>query len=247
MQGSLYRNWPENKEIFLLECLFKQGEGDRDFIIQTKIKADNEEQARIFGRKNCHDAVNFLEFCIGEQVDLDRNKEEISKKGDDTKHGLVAFRIIGTIISNSPLTKEQLIEIDKAQNNIMNTGTEDQLILIKSIHWWALGKRESDNIDRFIKLWIALEILVEGKGDKLVKKVKKKLIKLYPSYDEEKIRQLVGRVYGMRGDIIHKGFREPLEVIKHVQHLEATLEDLLSLRLKMKFKELTEEYLNSSG
>jgi len=246
MKGNLYRAWPENKEIILINCNFNPGKKKRDFIVKTQIKASNKNEARILGKRNCYDSVNLLEFCIGEKIKLDNNFEEINNMTEDKKesnvHLLSKLEIVNEL---STLTDKQLKEIKKVQKKLLNTEKEKKLILIKSLHWWALGKRESDNIDRFIKLWIALEVLVEGRGKKVVNKVKEDLRKLYPYFDQTNGNELVGKIYGMRGDIVHKGFRDPRDVMEKTLQLETIFEDLLNLHLNTKFKELTKVYLTN--
>lgn len=244
MKGKLYRNWPENKEIVLINCIFKPGINKRNFSIQTNIKANDKKEACILGKEICKDAVNLLEFCIGEKVELSNKFKEIKEiselKTDGIANPLCGFEIV----RDEPLTSEQLEKIEEVQSTLLIAEEEQKLIIIKSLHWWSLGKRESDNIDRFIKLWIALEVLVEGEGEKVVNKVTKDLKELYSSFDQRGGKELVGRIYGMRGNIVHRGFRDPRDVMEKTQQLEAILEDLLSLHLNTKFKGLTREYLN---
>lgn len=167
MKGNLYRPWPENENIPLLNCTFKPGKDDRDFFVQTEVKAKNEEEAKIMGKDECKDAVNIFKLCINEEVFLDINRNVIKNKKEPLTHGTADLLGKVTIIRDSPVSSEQLNEIAKAQK-VINNSVDKYEILKKSIHWWAKGKKESDTIDCFIKLWISLEILVEGKGKRHV-------------------------------------------------------------------------------
>lgn len=242
MRGKLLRPWPKTETIKLLDCIFKPGPKKRDFFIQTEVYADEQENAKISGRRNCKDAINFFELIIQEQILLDNNYEEIKKENENSTQVSNYLPSKITITNPNLLSNSQIKEIKKAQNIINDLDEEQHEILIKSLHWWANGKREQDRIDQYIKFWIALEILVEGKGQKLVKKVKEQLIQLYPNSDEKNIRELVGRIFGLRGNIVHKGLREPQEVINYTRQLETILEDLLSSRLNLQFKVKAEKY-----
>lgn len=243
MRGKLLRPWPKTETIKLLNCIFKPEQKKRDFLVQTDVEAEDEENAKVVGRRNCKDAINFFELIIQEQILLDNNYEEIKKENEPITQVSNYLPSKVTITSPTPLSNSQIKEIKNAQNIINDLDEEQHEILIKSLHWWANGEREKDRIDRYIKFWISLEILVDGKGQKLVKKVKEQLIQLYPNSDEENIRELVGRIFGLRGNIVHEGLREPQEVINYTHQLEAILEDLLSSRLNLQFKAKAEKYM----
>lgn len=113
--GHLYRKWPSGEEIMLAGCCFTPGNNDREFVVPTKIDAENEEQARKNGRKICFDATHLLEF-IGESVYLDESRDRVRKKGNDVTTGRNSFSHNAVLIKNSPLTTEQLEAVEKTQN-----------------------------------------------------------------------------------------------------------------------------------
>lgn len=242
--GHLYHKWPSGEEITLADCCFTSGNNDREFIVHTEIDAENKEQARRNGRKICLDAIHLLEFCIEEQVDLDERRVCVRRKESDITTGWLLLTTDAIIVEDSSLTTEQLEVVKDAQNALASEqNAEKKESLMRAIHWQALGRRETKSqIDRFIKFWIALEVLVEGKGNKLVKKVKKSLTKLYPYCEEQKVRDTVGRIYGIRGYIVHFGTREPEFLEEKLKQLEAILGDLLRLRLGLSFKAFAQQY-----
>jgi hypothetical protein len=77
-----------------------------------------------------------------------------------------------------------------------------------SLRWLDEGKR-STGVDALIRLWFALEILSGGgKGDNVVKIVRDKLAAIYGVPADEATRRFgVGRIYGLRNLIVHKGLR----------------------------------------
>jgi len=243
--GYLYSKWPLSKGIELADCCFTSGREDRQFTVHTEIDAQNEEQARKNGLESCFDAVHLLEFCIGESVYLDERQYRIRTKESEVTTGGKAFSINALLVKDSPLIEEQLKKVEMAQNTLKSEqDPERKKSLLRAIRWQALGRRETKSqVDRFIKFWIALEILVEGKGEKLVKKVTDKLLILYPSCRKEKIRYIVKRICGVRGAIVHSGVLKPQSVEEKLKQLEAILNDLLGQRLGLSFKAFAQQYL----
>lgn len=241
MLGSLDSQWPKDNKIKLLGCKFSQRSNVHEFSVETEVKADDIDDARLLAKNKCSDSVNILSFFVG-KISLDIHKVTIKEKGVNMTHAQVDIPCVLTINNNSCITSKQLFDIEKVENYMLSIKEESQEVLKRSMHWWVLGKKESDTIDRFIKLWISLEILVEGKGNKLVKKVKKELIKIYPSINEENINIVIGRVYGIRADIVHEGLRDPQKVSEYTKQLETILEDILSFKLGTNFQSYSKKY-----
>lgn len=245
--GSLYSLWPSGEEIPLIDCYFTAGNADREFMVHTEVDAESEEEARRVGREKCQDAANLLELCIGAPLNLHEKGEQV--RGE---RGTVSFSNAHTRFSivNAPLAKEQLEAAAKAQSAIQaEQDPEKKEALFRAIHWQALARWETKSkIDRFIKFWIALEVLVEGKGKDLVKKVNKQLKKLYADCPDAKLdaklkdKDVVGRIYGVRRDIVHYGVREPQQLGEKIKQLEDILADLLRQRLGLEFKGLAKKH-----
>lgn len=239
--GSLYSLWPSGEEIPLIDCYFTAGNADREFMVHTEVDAESEEEARRVGREKCQDAANLLELCIGAPLNLHEKGEQV--RGE---RGTVSFSNAHTRFSivNAPLAKEQLEAAAKAQSAIQaEQDPEKKESLIRAVNWQALARRETRNkVDRFIKFWIALEVLVEGKGKYLVRKVKHRLQELYPHYAPRQIDDVVGPIYGVRVDIVHYGGREPQKVEEKLKQLEDILGDLLRQRLGLEFKALAKKH-----
>lgn len=238
--GILNREWPQGKKIHLLECNFSSDIEIREFNVETEVRADDINEARLVGRNNCYDATNLLWFSIGGKLDLDNNKEDTQEVGSSKIKAHSSLLCKSTIKNLYPITIEQLTEIENVQNNILNTNREENEILIRSIHWWALGKREKDTIHRFIKLWISLEILFE-KGDKL-KQVTEELSKIYPELNQDDISNSFKPVRDYRNDIIHEGLSNPSKLVEYTKKLEAILEDILSFKLSTNIQSRAKQF-----
>jgi hypothetical protein len=236
--GELWRNWPDDKEIKLLGCLFKPGNDTRDFWAQTEIEAPNEEVARQLGYEMCLDATNLLEFCLGEEVSLSTTKYKVSESVANFGTGIAEVSCSASTVLQIPPDEKQMEAIASAQQAIEREfEAEKKESLIRAIHWYARGCQEKRTlIDRFIKFWIALEVLVNGRGKKVTRKVKASLTLLYPSANKERIAEMVNSIYDTRGRIVHIGIRQPQDLHIKLDQLENILSDLLRAKLTLPFK-----------
>lgn len=237
-QGIINPKWPNGKKIHLLGCIFSPNIGIREFAVETIVKADNFDEARFLGRKKCYDAANLFWFSSGVKINLDNSKDKISEEGTDKIQGMASIPCKLHISNNTPITMEELTEIENVHKTILNTKNEEREILIRSVHWWSLSKGETDNIDCFIKLWISLETLFERNN--IGKKVTNELTEIYPKIKRENITKSFRPIKNIRNDIVHEGLRNPNKILGYNGKLEAILEDILSFRLGMNLKRRSE-------
>jgi len=80
--------------------------------------------------------------------------------------------------------------------------------IVMSIHWYGLGVKDKKEVDRFVKLVVALESLLLGKKDRLKKQSLADRVAFILGRDKktrEDMYELVDRMYSIRGDIVHEG------------------------------------------
>jgi hypothetical protein len=244
ISGNLYRNWPNEVNFNLLDCHFAKGNGIREFYINTEVETNDTEDAKYLGLHKCLTPFRLFKFCIDEQVELDCNHIIVKEKGSPVSNSTVSFDSCIVLVKSEPLTAEQLEAIHKVQTKFETEKDEEKKELLKrAIHWFELGKLETQSkIDRFIKFWIALEVLVGGKGSGLVSKIKTKLTPLYPNINNQKNSETVGRMYGVRKEIIHYGWRKPEELDKSLELLENIMVDLLREQFGLNSKYLAKKF-----
>ena len=86
--------------------------------------------------------------------------------------------------------------------------TKLKLKILRAIHWYGLGVKDKREVDRFIKLMVALESLILGKKDRFKKQLlaERAAFILGKDKDERKeVYQIVDRLYSLRGEIVHEG------------------------------------------
>lgn len=244
MKGQLLRRWPTGKEINLLSCTFSEGIEPRTFEVTAVLDAHDEAGANIVGREVCADAANLLEFCLDEKVTINQSEIHIKPEKSDFTRAMVDIELDLGLVADTPLTEEQMSTVRNVEALLdVNVEPETRVLLARVIHWQASGKRENQSeIDRFLKFWIALEVLVGGRGDKVKKKIMAPLSKLYPDIDFQKMTDVVGRLYHIRCDIVHFGLRHPQKFRIRIQQLENILKDLLRDRLCLEFKAFSKRF-----
>lgn len=181
-------------------------EARRNISIKTEVRAKNESKAKDLGSQLCIAECQIFAFCSDALLILDsafgfRVIEKASNKAG------VSMGCITVIMNSSALTTKQL------ESALFTTikalkDSDDLDYLNRAIHWRSLGKMEfGSKIDRFIKFWIALEVLVDNEDGNDVQKVKNALKKVYPEL-KEKIQQdgIVGsKIFALREEIFHEG------------------------------------------
>ncbi len=260
MLGRICFRWPEEKkseQIPLARCTFRMGDSEFQFIVETIIDAIDENDARKLGRERCMIAAYLFSFLIGEgsnqnQANLDLTQIGIWPLVSPLKFKTYEknFTMDCIIVNPLPLSKEQLDAINSAEKAI-NEFKDESNNLLRSIRWRALGQQDvEDKIDKYIKLFISLEVLVVKEN-----KIAPILSKLYPEADMGKLREIVNDLAEVRGVIQHAGARrqDEIESLKKrskeldfdvcLDKLERLLIDLLRDKLTLPPKRLLNKYL----
>lgn len=228
--GELDCYWPINLKIDLDGCLFSGVNNLKNFWAKTEVNATNEDDAKLYGRQKCDDAADILEFLIGRRVILSPSNITIKRKGETSALGFCSTKMHALI--SGYITDKELQILENVRSVLDQETASDNESLRISIRWRARALRGSESeIDRFLRFWIALEVLVEGEGRSLVDKVALKLKCLYPNIEEQELKKIVGHIYGMRGDIVHRGMHHAQDLAQKLKQLECIYDDLLKDKL----------------
>jgi hypothetical protein len=239
--GELDCDWPKDVKVDLDGCSFSEGGSSRNFLARTEVQANNQDEAMLNARQKCDDAANILEFLIGRCVILSSSNITIKRKGESHALGICSLGCNACI--SGDITNKELHALENVRSALDKETASEKKSLAISIRWRARALREHESeIDRFLRLWIALEVLVEGEGQKLVDKVTFKLKGLYPKVDEQKIKRIVGPIYGMRGDIVHKGIHRPQDLNQELVRLGCIYDDLLKEKLSIESSHSSAEH-----
>ena len=228
----MYSKWPPGRAVTLLDCRFTGGAKDNEFAVSTYVDAESRDEAWPIALERCRDATNLFTLCAGEDLELNELRHTIRHKGASRSTGYTATCIDMIIVSNNPVTEEQLEAVAVGRRAIAAFDGKKRERLLRALHWQALGRWEDDRVDRFIMYWIAVEVLAAGRGKGVVGEICKKLIAVYPQYKPQ-LHDIVGRIYGVRCNIVHEGIRNPDEVRGKLEQLGDILHDLLRHELSL--------------
>jgi len=260
MRGRIYSRWPEDKkddEIELARCLFRRGDSELQFTVETVVGTMNEVDAENLGRERCIIATDLFSFLIGDRpnhnvANLDLTQISRWSLDDDarTKTCSQNYNVACSVVNTAPLSKEQFDAIGLAENAFREFDGESNSLL-RSIRWRALGQQDfEDKLDRFTKLYISLETLAGNEN-----KIPKILHEIYPDADINKLREFNNTLKEVRSVIFHKGARqqEEIETLMKTPRkidfdvcldlLERVLFDMLRYKLNLPQTYLLKKYL----
>jgi len=232
-RGTLLSKWPGELQIDLLSCQFSKGTKEYEFVVYTLIDARDDIEAKENGLEKCIEATNFLGFLLNQDISLNYRERNIRRKngGQKTSIGLTL-----TILSNEELPADKLSIIRQVQDSLKTLRPKDVVIITRAVNWFIGAKRDKVALaDKYISFWIALEVLVQGVGNNVHPKIKKRLFKLYPSANLITMGKTIGRLYSLRKEIVHYGKKQPRGISDRTRDIENICEDLVRDDLGLEF------------
>lgn len=111
------------------------------------------------------------------------------------------------------------------------------------LHWYLRGIMGKPNMDKFLSLWLALEVWSQSWHiNDIVDKIQTRLL---PGYDKARVKAglELGQMFGRRADLVHNGdatYGEKEQ--KYVNRLENILEECLRHDLGLELKEVLDYF-----
>lgn len=195
-------------------------------------ESDNEDKAIKEGREAFEVALGFLEVCLGERVaynklfdvliELPANKPIIISEPRLYPAAFPAFAINDDMLEECINTWERLEKVNSPQRNKIEL----------ALRWYQRGLLEPIPNDRYLYFWVPLEVLTFEGTTKVNLALEYIRRNLYPSYTKDYIKDKleVGKMYGWRCDIVHKG-----QIVFHARDDQRIL----------KLKEIVQEILKN--
>jgi hypothetical protein len=262
MYGTLFYwpdDWAIDKSIRLFDCTFtrlKRDDQGMNISVKSELEAENESEAKEVGSHACRIESQIFAFSSDTLLILDSTVRVKEKASDKMTGSLKCY--FHAVLAPLPVTLT-MIQLESALSKVHGTldkENPDSIDLLKrAMNWYTLGKMEKENnTDRFIKFWIALEVLTSNdNGKTVIRRVKNALIKVYPEI-EAKILQdgVIGdKMFNLRGKIFHEGKLSSgdlkdskLNVATQLRQTEDILTDLLRFKLGLPSKALSREYFS---
>ena len=114
-----------------------------------------------------------------------------------------------------------------------------------ALRWYKMGIKDM-GVDAFLKYWIAVETLSMPDTTN-IKPVIQKMAKINNISYEESVRKFnIGRIFGLRGKIVHFGEQMPINA-NLLEYLESIFFDLLLCELNMPSENRVDAFLKSSN
>lgn len=88
-----------------------------------------------------------------------------------------------------------------AANRHLAKDLAQQRRLAMASRWYWLAEGEEDPVNRFLQLWIVIESLEMQTTS--IRPVVGRLLELFPAADEPAWKDQIGRLFGLRGDLVH--------------------------------------------
>ena len=102
--------------------------------------------------------------------------------------------------------KGKLKEFNKLLQGLVSTRLAKKIAM--SIHWYGLAVKDKKEVDRFVKLIVALESLLLGRKDRLKKQSLADRVAFILGRDRKTrkdMHELVDQMYSIRSEIVHEG------------------------------------------
>jgi len=170
-------------------------------------ESDNEDKAIKEGREAFEVALGFLEVCLGERVAYNKLFDVLIELPANTPIITSEPRLYPTAFSPFVISDDMLEQSIDTWEKFENMGPSKRNKIELALRWYQRGLLESIPDDRYLYFWIPFEILtLEGTTDvdRAADYIKDNL---YPSYPKDYIKDRldIGKMFGWRCDIVHKG------------------------------------------
>lgn len=232
--ATIFKAWPEGKVLEVMDVKVTLRKGSKfNLEIFTRLAEQDEQSALVVARKRIEDALNFVSVCVGDQMQvvLSKSEDRIREISSEVWTGTSRIAMSATLTDSKPIDESAFPAVESGYQNLTKLPSEDLELTKTVLRWRDKGIREENRIDKFLAYWISLEILVHGRGKDVKIKVVSNLTKATPHIDEAKTKDVVGRIYGVRGDIVHVGVMEHAELEIRTNQLKEILDALTRAKI----------------
>jgi hypothetical protein len=142
------------------------------------------------------------------------------------------------------ISSENFNKIKAADTAIQSMPPNEKNRILLSLHWFESAMRSS-KVNSFLSFWIALETL--GMEDTNIRPLNKSLAQIYslPSHVDANNKFGLGRIFGLRSRIVHKGHIVPIH--QNLQrYLETLYTDIFLAKLGLEPNRYAEIELNKA-
>lgn len=227
------------------DSLSKETEKGANLLLLTPLRVDGSSGDEARAKERTFAAVGLLAAVNGRNMVYEHLAE--FEQHMDTSTTRVHAVVENPYVFTAPdLSAERLQLISTASRaiNVLDSATQNRIRL--SLRWLQSATHGGGGVDSFLKYWFAIETLGMPDTTNIVPLVES-MARIYSiSKDEARKKFLIGRLFGVRSQIVHNGLIIPIKD-KLLQFLEAVYADLLYEQLGLATEHRAETLLSSKG
>lgn len=179
-----------------------------EFILRTESDRPNEQIAE--GRRTLASLHTMIDLSFGRRLLGTPLSEEVGELFDD---GHFNCSVQSSLVGMESLTTVELLPVQQLQGwaqhvleRHMRRPTAEKETLALASEWYRLAESSLDPVLEFVYIWLSIEVLAMPNTTNI--RPVRELLPTGLGGSEQDWKQLVGRLYGTRSDIIHAGRRE---------------------------------------
>lgn len=249
--GDFYTLPPEQSNL-KLEVEYQTLRGDDYLEIIAPCNSQDSIAVIAEGRQKIEPLLSTIRLLLGKRPLDERMLEDVLEIGEKPKYTVLSPSVRREI--NFPIERYDISRIkglEDAAHGLENLAAPHRDHLLLALRWYWKATQQRRDVDKYIALWIALEILVtNGRGNNVVNLARDFLQRsLLSHFDKGVIKQKLklGGLYGLRRDIVHNGLnRLPEEKADYLNRLQEIVEETIRCNLGLASKGSLLKYFTNS-
>lgn len=200
-------------------------------LLLTPFDVDGVKGNEVLTRQRISESAAFLAAFHGRNIIYEHLFDNIIGMGKNTTTTFSRTSEDPMWFERPDLADQRLAVMRLAWKTMASLPDPDRQRIRLSLRWFVAAMQDEE-VDSFLKYWIALEILAMG-GTTDVRRLNESLARAYQiPYNEAAQRFAVGRLFGLRSQIVHEGRLTPIHG-NLLKYLEALYIDLLFAQIKL--------------
>lgn len=226
----------------------------RDDYLQIIAPCNSQDSIAVVaeGRQKIEPLLSTIRLLLGQRPLDERILEDVLEIGEKPKYTRVTPSV--RVERNFPVERYGITRVkalEDALRRLESLPAPERDPLLLALRWYWKAVQERQDVDKYIALWIALEMLVTNEKAKNVVNLTRDFLQrnLLPQFDKGVVKQRleIGELYDLRRDIVHYGLNElPEEKADCLDRLQEIVEEIIRCDLGLASKGEILKYFNNS-
>lgn len=249
--GDFYTLPPEQSNL-KLEVEYQTVQADDYVQIIAPCNSQDSPAVLAEGRRKVEPLLSIIRLLLGERPLDERILEDVLEIDEKPKYTVATPSV--RIERNFPIERydaARIKELKDALRGSENLAAPERNPLLLALRWYWKAVQERQDVDKYIALWIALEILVTKEKAKNVVNLTRDFLQrnILPQFDKGVVKQRleIGELYDLRRDIVHYGLNKlPEEKADYLDRLQEIVEEIIRCNLGLASKGGLLKYFGNS-